>query len=115
MDKTNKKTAKKIKVATLTFHNCDNYGAVLQAYALQQVLLQMGLDTEIIDYTRSNLSDVLHMFQTKFLSCLKGKPDKQLYSVKEFLEMVFHGDGNSKDIHESFTEFREKISSAADR
>ncbi len=108
MDKTNKKTAPKIKVATLTFHNCDNYGAVLQAYALQQVLLQMGLDTEIIDYTRSNLSDVLHMFQTKLLSCLKGKPDKQLYSVKEFLEMVFHGDGNSKDIHESFAEFREK-------
>lgn len=108
MDKTKKKTTRKKKIATLTFHNCDNYGAILQAYALQQVILQMGLDTEIIDYTRSNITDVLHMFQTKFLSCLKGKPDKQLYSVKEFLEMVFHGDGNSKDIHESFAEFRAK-------
>lgn len=107
MRETMKNSDRKKKIATLTFHNCDNYGAVLQAYALQQVLLEMGTDTEIIDYTRSNLADVLHMFTTKLLSFLKGKPDKQLYSTREFLEMVFHGDGNSKDIHESFTKFRE--------
>lgn len=96
------------KVATITYHNVDNYGAVLQAYALQQVLIDMGMETEIIDYTRSNLSDVLTMFKTKIGSTLKGKPDKQLYSVKEFLDMVFRGDGSSKDIHESFVEFRKK-------
>lgn len=107
MRETMKNSDRKKKIATLTFHNCDNYGAVLQAYALQQVLLEMGTDTEIIDYTRSNLADVLHMFTTKLLSFLKGKPDKQLYSTREFLEMVFHGDGNSKDIHESFAKFRE--------
>lgn len=107
MKETMKNSDRKKKVATLTFHNCDNYGAVLQAYALQQVLLEMGADTEIIDYTRSNLADVLHMITTKLLSFLKGKPDKQLYSTREFLEMVFHGDGNSKDIHESFAKFRE--------
>lgn len=96
------------KVGTLTFHNCDNYGAVLQAYALQKVLLDMGMDTEIINYSRNNLVDVSQMFKTKTLTTLKGNPDKQLYSVKEFFEMVFHGDGNSYDIHESFVKFRQK-------
>ncbi len=38
------------KIATITFHWCNNYGAVLQAYALQQFLLSNGFDTEIINY-----------------------------------------------------------------
>ncbi len=39
------------KVGILTFHDALNYGAVLQAYALQTFLSQQGnLDVEIIDY-----------------------------------------------------------------
>lgn len=38
------------KTATITFHWATNYGAVLQAYALQQILIKSGFDTEIIDY-----------------------------------------------------------------
>ncbi len=38
------------KIATITFHWATNYGAVLQAYALQQALLKDGYRTEIIDY-----------------------------------------------------------------
>lgn len=34
----------------LTFHNTLNYGAQLQAFALQSVLARMGQDVEIIDY-----------------------------------------------------------------
>lgn len=37
-------------VGIITFHRALNYGAVLQAYALQQKLQQMGLDNELIDY-----------------------------------------------------------------
>lgn len=33
----------------LTFHQCHNYGAVLQAYALQQALKKMGVASEYID------------------------------------------------------------------
>ncbi len=43
------KKAKK-KIATITFHWATNYGAVLQAYALQKHLQKQGHDTEIIDY-----------------------------------------------------------------
>ena len=37
-------------VGTLTFHHVGNYGAILQAYALQQTLVDMGHDVEVIDY-----------------------------------------------------------------
>lgn len=38
------------KIGTITFHWSENYGAVLQAYALQKFLQSIGADTEIIDY-----------------------------------------------------------------
>jgi len=37
-------------IATITFHWATNYGAVIQAYALQKWLLENGFNTEIIDY-----------------------------------------------------------------
>ena len=40
----------KFKIATLTFHWATNYGAVLQAYALQKYLNKNGYQTELIDY-----------------------------------------------------------------
>lgn len=38
------------KVGIMTFHWATNYGAVLQAYALQTFLQQNGFETEIINY-----------------------------------------------------------------
>lgn len=38
------------KIATITFHWATNYGAVLQAYALQKYLENSGYEAEIIDY-----------------------------------------------------------------
>ncbi|MCR5606721.1 MAG: polysaccharide pyruvyl transferase family protein [Treponema sp.] len=39
-----------MEVGILTFHRAVNYGAVLQAYALQDKIEQMGHEAEIIDY-----------------------------------------------------------------
>lgn len=39
-----------MKIGILTFHRAANYGAVLQAYALQRYLSSFGHDVEIIDY-----------------------------------------------------------------
>jgi len=44
-----------MKIGTITFHWANNYGAVLQAYALQQFLKNNGYDTEIIDYKPARL------------------------------------------------------------
>ena len=37
-----------MKIGILTYHMADNYGAVLQAYALQQALFQLGMSSEIL-------------------------------------------------------------------
>lgn len=38
------------KIGILTFHCAHNYGAVLQAYATQELLKGVGYDVEVIDY-----------------------------------------------------------------
>ncbi len=47
------------KIGILTFHRASNYGAVLQAYALQTVLQRLGADVRIIDY-RCNTVEKAH-------------------------------------------------------
>ena len=44
-----------MKTGILTFHHTTNYGAALQAYALQKKLTDMGVQTEIIDYRNMNI------------------------------------------------------------
>lgn len=39
-----------MKIGILTFHRALNYGAILQCYALSQVLKGMGHEVEVIDY-----------------------------------------------------------------
>lgn len=39
-----------MRIKTITCHDVYNYGAALQAYALQQYLISQGHDVEIIDY-----------------------------------------------------------------
>lgn len=39
-----------MKVGIITFHRAVNYGAVLQAFALQHAVEKMGNEAEIIDY-----------------------------------------------------------------
>lgn len=39
-----------MKIGIITFHRADNFGALLQAYALQEKLCEDGHDAEIIDY-----------------------------------------------------------------
>ena len=44
-----------MKIGLLTFHAAHNYGAVLQAYATQEKIKEMGFDIEVIDYSPSYL------------------------------------------------------------
>ena len=39
-----------MKIKTITCHDVYNYGASLQAYALQQYLIGLGHEVQIIDY-----------------------------------------------------------------
>ena len=51
-----------MKIGILTFHCAHNYGAVLQAYALQTYLQSIGHDAYIIDYRPRYLTDVYRVF-----------------------------------------------------
>ena len=52
-----------MKVGILTFHGANNYGAVLQAYALAERLKENGIDARIVDY-RSKVFDKYKAFRT---------------------------------------------------
>ncbi len=66
------------KVYTLTFHWATNYGAVLQAYALQKYLLNKGYDAKLIDYVPKG-------YQKTLLGCLRARSIGQLqYNVREY-------------------------------
>lgn len=41
-----------MKIGILTFHDADNYGALLQAYALQQTLQKLGMESEFVAIER---------------------------------------------------------------
>ncbi|MDR0348214.1 MAG: polysaccharide pyruvyl transferase family protein, partial [Tannerella sp.] len=51
-----------MKIGILTFHACYNYGACLQAYALQQTVRKEHPDCEIIDYQSDNFININHPF-----------------------------------------------------
>lgn len=39
-----------MKIGILTFHQAENFGAILQTYALQTYLQKQGYSVEVIDY-----------------------------------------------------------------
>lgn len=68
------------KVYTITFHWATNYGAVLQAYALQTFLVEMGYDVEIINYVPEKYKKtLLRCFRTRKLQKVKKQ-------IKEYLK-----------------------------
>ncbi len=57
------------KIGILTFHWGANFGGVLQAFALQTTLKELGYDVEIIDFSyKSHLDNFLLCFKTKSIS-----------------------------------------------
>lgn len=55
-----------MKIGILTFHCAHNYGAVLQCYALQETLKNMGHDVEVIDYRPRFLVEPYKPFNIKW-------------------------------------------------
>ncbi len=53
-----------MKIGILTFHCAHNYGAVLQCYALQQVLISMGYEVEVVDYRPQYLLQPYKIFDS---------------------------------------------------
>ena len=88
-----------MKIGILTFHRAHNYGAVLQCYALQEVLKGLGHEVEVIDYRQPAIEaayDSWHLrwFLNKFIKVWKmhsyllllHKESKQRKRFQSFLK-----------------------------
>ncbi len=62
-----------MKIGILTFHNSRNYGAVLQAYGLKEVLRKKGHHVDVIDYRSPTIEDRKKPFTLKHF---KDNPKK---------------------------------------
>ncbi len=67
------------KVGILTFHKAISYGAVLQAYALQNFMLSLGIDNEIIDY---KCEYMINRYQKTFRRTSSNPVKDFLWSLK---------------------------------
>ena len=79
-----------MKIGILTFHFGNNYGGILQCYALQQILKSLGHDVEIINYKPIEKS-----FTKKVFNKLKT-----VYSLRVFLQLII--DYIIKKRHQSY-------------
>ncbi len=60
-----------MRVGILTYHNAVNYGAVLQAYALQKVISDLGAECKIINYSSPAVD--MQYRRKKISECLNWK------------------------------------------
>lgn len=56
-----------MKIGILTFHRAYNYGAVLQCYALQEILKNKGHDVYVIDYRQPTIEKNRKIFDVQYL------------------------------------------------
>lgn len=87
------------KVYTITFHQANNYGAMLQSYALQKVLCQK-YESKIINYNCHAISNSYKLFFKKGNSLL----DTLKINIKSFLKIPFY-----YKRYNNFKKFRNKL------
>lgn len=86
-----------MEVGILTFHRANNYGAVLQAYALQKVLERLDTKPTIIDYVRSNNDSSVFApwstYKNSIINCFTllryKKAQKRIQGFKEFRSKLY--------------------------
>lgn len=79
-----------MKIGVLTFHRAINYGAILQAYALQKVLKKYSNYVEVVDYRSFTLEERHHRMKFSF-------------NIKESLIFLLFG----KNYNRKFSKFRD--------
>lgn len=92
---------KKVKTITATYHRSNNYGASLQAYALQQTLESLDIENEIIDFSdafiekekffKGNIRRDIAYFAIKLVSLKHKKETNRLHrNFEQFTETYLH-------------------------
>lgn len=99
-----------MKVGIVTFQRVNNYGTVLQMYALYKTVQDMDITCDVIDYQRNNIKDVIVWQKNKIRHILTGHPDKQLYGNWEFVKIMILEVFLNSFAKKEFNGFRELIS-----
>lgn len=95
------------KIGTITFHWASNYGAVLQAYALQQFLMKSGYQTEIIDYLprRIILKQTIKMLLKHDIATFMKESNLKVFRKKE-LKFSSAKYWNQKELIKAFKNYQ---------
>lgn len=101
-----------MKIGILTFQNTSNYGANLQAYALQETIKRTDFDCEIIDYvaTQKNgsgsFASKIHSKLRKFLITICGG-DKRVAEFKKnnFILSKRYDDASIEQCNDEYDKF----------
>lgn len=94
----------KKKIGIITFHRAHNYGAFLQAYALQIYLLKNGFETEIIDYRCKSIEEEYFIFPSKNIlqNCkIVNKTIIYIWSLMLYIKRKRRYDSFERDIKEN--------------
>ena len=106
-----------MKIGIVTYAKCDNYGAELQAYALQWKLNQMGYDAELIDLEKkekdlaSNKASIIPAIRNRFKVYGWKAPweiMKLCFDVLQRKISAKENETNQEEKHKLFIEFFEK-------
>lgn len=114
-----------MKAALLSFHNAYNYGAALQAYALQKGLEEMGVQCEYINYIneqRDNMYNMRYQFKTAlamhnysravrvlvgtpFINVRRRKFNKFFDRYLKKTDRVYHNSAEAQTLDDSYDKF----------
>lgn len=73
-----------MKIGIITYHRAHNYGAVLQCYALQEIIRAQGHEVEIIDYRQPFIENLYNLSKIHWLKKNLFHPRKLLNFKKIF-------------------------------
>lgn len=85
------------RVAVITYHRSDNFGSVLQCYALLKKLQQMGYDAKVIDYRKAEVEEMYQVMH---------KPTSRYLLLTDIYHLLHYR--KLKKRHQRFENFRNK-------
>lgn len=78
-----------MRIGILTFHRALNYGAILQCYALQKIIKELGHEVEVIDYRPDYIEKDRDIIGRYSLRHAKGGVAKIKVMVTLFLSYIY--------------------------
>lgn len=89
-----------MKIGIITFHRANNYGAVLQCFALQEILMQTGNEVQIINYKQPFIESKDRIFSFNKIEKIIKAPRKVIRYILDTKYRIY--------VNTLFNHFRNK-------